>query len=245
MTELILSDITIMGEGYCVMGLEQISPNSFRSIRPFPPNAFAWREPFPFKRGDAVCFEPVPTLAKRPHIEDQQSNGLRNAGRSVNEDDLVERLRKAEVAADLAHLFDCPPQTSSQGGRALWVNPQEARRSICGCEYENVRFRLFPEPQGSNLRAELVLSSNERLSSIPVVDREWRRFVRALVGRIQRSNPLPLAERFLNQKISNRLCFATKRFARIGLPRPRADQHCWLMLDSLFPQPQDAWADEL
>lgn len=234
-----------MGEGYCVIGLEQVSPDSFRSSRPFPPNAFAWREPFPFKRGDAVCFEPVPTLAKRPHIEDQQSNGLRNAGRSVNEDDLVERLRKAEVAADLASLFECQPQAGSQGGRALWVNPQEARRSICGCEYENVRFRLFPEPQGFNLRAEVVLASNERLSSIPIVDREWRRFAAKLVQRIKRSDPLPLAERFMNRNIANKLCITPKRFVRIGLPRPRADQHCWLMLDSLFPQPQDAWADEL
>ena len=180
-----------------------------------------------------------------PHIEDQQSNGLRNAGRSVNEEKLIEDLRKAEVALDLAHLFDCQPQASSQGGRALWVNPQEAKRSICGCEYENVRFKLFPDPQGFKLRAELALTSGERLSSIPIVDRDWRQFVALLVGRITRSNPLPLAERFLNQKIGNRLCFARTRFARIGLPRPRSDQHCWLMLDSLFPQPQDIWAEDL
>lgn len=245
MKELILSDITLMGEGYCVIGLEQIADSSFRSTRPFPRNAFAWREPFPFKRGDAVYFEPIPTTARRPHIEDQRSDGLRNAGRFVNEDGLVECLRKAEVARDLQHLFDCQTQASAQGGRALWVNPEEARRSICGCEYENVRFRLFPEPQGFNLRAELVLASNERLSSVPIVDREWRRFAAKLVQRVKRSDPLPLAERFMNRNIANKLCSTTKRFVRIGLPRPRADRQCWLMLDSLFPQPEDAWADEL
>ena len=245
MTELILSDITVMGEGYCVIGLEQISPASFRSTRPMPPQGFAWREPFPFRRGDAAQFEPRPTVANRPHVEDQQCNGLCRTYREVSDETLLEDLRQAEIAEQLADLFGCQPQSSDQGGRAIWVKPDEAKRSICGCEYDNLRFRLFPEPEGFNLRAELVLRSNERLSSIPVVDREWRRFVRSLLERIRRSNPLPLAERFLNRKIADRLCFSEHRFVRIGLPRPRADQHCWLMLDSLFPQPQSAWADEL
>jgi hypothetical protein len=30
------------------------------------------------------------------------------------------------------------------------------------------------------------------------------------------------------------------RFARIGLARPNSGR-CWLMLDSLFPQPQESW----
>ncbi len=245
MRELILSDITVMGEGYCVIGLEQYPPNAFRSTRPFPPKAFAWREPFPFKRGDAVHFDPITTVAKRPHIEDQQCQSFQNAGRFLDEDKLVECLRKAEVSPDLEHLFECQPQTSMRGGRALWVNPQEAKRSICGCEYDNLKFRLYPEAGGFKLRSELLLSSNERLSSIPIVDREWRRFAVNLVQHIKRSDPLPLAERFLNRTVANKLCATTLRFARIGLPRPRDDQQCWLMLDSLFPQPKDAWLDEL
>lgn len=245
MKEIILSDITLMGEGYCVIGLEQDSPNSFRSTRPFPPTAFAWREPFPFKRGDAVRFDTIPTVAKQPHIEDQRCQDFQGAGRSLNEPELVECLRKAEVSSDLAHLFACQLQASTRGGRALWVNPQEAKRSICGCEYDNLRFRLFPEPDGLKLRAELVLGSNERLSSIPIVDREWRRFVAQLIQRIKRADPLPLAERFMNRSVSNKLCATPHRFARIGLPRPRENQQCWLMLDSLFPQPQDAWLDEM
>jgi hypothetical protein len=234
-----------MGAGYCVIGLEQTSPDSFCSTRPLPPKAFAWREPFPFKRGDSIYYEPVPTVAKRPHIEDQQCNGLQPTDRSLGEAELVECLRKAEFSSTLEYLFECQPQSSSGGGRAVWVNPQEARRSICGCEYDNIRFRLFPERDGFNLRAKLALASGERLDSIPIVDREWCRFAGSLVQRVKRSDPLPLAERFMNRSVANKLCATLKRFARIGLPRPRGDQQCWLMQDSLFPQPNSFWLDEI
>ncbi len=245
MPELILSDITVMGEGYCVIGLQKVSPDSFRSVRPMPPWGFAWREPFRSNRGDCVHFQSRPTTPTPPHMEDQRSYGLSPISGGVSEEELLDSLRKAEVSADLERLFSCQVQASAAGGRALYVNPQEAQRSICGCEYTNVRFRLFPEREGFNLRAELVLPSNERLSSIPIVDREWRRFANQLVGRIHRSNPLPLAERFLNWNVRNKLFAAPQRFARIGLPRPRGDNQCWLMLDSLFPQPQEPWLEEL
>lgn len=245
MLTLVLSDITVMGEGYCVIGLEEFSPQTFRSVRPMPPWGFAWREPFQFKRGDCVRLQPQPVPTTPPHVEDRKSQGLWAAGRSLAEGDLIECLKKAEVSKDLAHLFDCPVQTSPRGGRALWVHPADARRSICGCEFNNLRFRLFPEPDGFNLRAEIVLNSDERLSSIPIVDREWRRFASELVQRIKRSDPLPLAERFLNRSICDKLFGTPHRFARIGLPRPRGDQQCWLMLDSLFPQPSESWLDLL
>lgn len=176
MLEVILSDITVMGQGYCVIGLERLSPDSYRSVRPMPPQAFAWREPFPYSRGDCVCFDPVPTVVSPPHLEDQQSRGLIKTARSLNETQLIECLRKAEVSPDLEHLFGCQVQRSTQGGKAVWVKPNEARRSICGCEYDNVHFRLYPEPAGFSLRTEVLLRSNERLNSVPVVDREWRRF---------------------------------------------------------------------
>lgn len=245
MPELILSDITVMGEGYCVIGLEEVSPNSYHSVRPMPPWGFAWREPFPFKRGDRVRFQSRPTTVARPHLEDQKTSGLIGTGTSVDEDGLIQRLKEAEVAVDLQHLFACAIQSGSRGGGALWVNPPDAARSICGCEYENLRFRLFPEPPGFTLRAELLISSKERIPSIPIVDREWRRFVSLLVRRIQRSDPLPLAERFLNWSVGRQMLVTLQRFARIGLPRPKQDQPCWLMLDSLFPQPRDAWLDLL
>lgn len=245
MPELILSDITMMGPGYCVIGLEEVASDRFRSVRPMPPWGFAWREPFPFQRGDCVKFDGRLAPPVRPHIEDVRSRGLFATGRSLSDDDLVKCLRTAEVSENMEHLFDCPVQTSAQGGRALWVTPADAARSVCGCEYLNLRFRLFPEPGGVNVRAELTLCSNERVPSIPVVDREWRRFAGQLLQHIHRSDALSFAERFLNARIRNALLTDTQRFARIGLPRPREDQRCWLMLDSLFPQPDDSWFELL
>ncbi len=245
MPELILSDITIMGEGYCVIGLEQTSPDGYRSVRPMPPWGFAWREPFQFQRGACVHFRPRPTKVVPPHVEDTASYGLSQTPHCLNETQLIACLQKAEMATRLEELFACPVQVSSRGGRAMWVSPAEAKRSVCGCAYNNLRFRLLPEPGSFALRAELVLNSNERVSSIPVVDREWRRFVQRLIDRIHRSNPLPLAERFLNWSIRAKILAMPRQFARIGLPRPRQDQQCWLMLDSLFPQPEEAWLEML
>lgn len=243
MTELILSDITVMGPGYCVLGLEHVAPDSFHSIRPMPPWGFAWREPFPFRRGDRVNVHLRPAAAAPPHFEDRRSDGLRGIDPRVPEELLVQSLKKAEVSPNLESLFGCPVQAGSQGGRALWVEPSAARRSICGCEVENVRFRIFPESEGHTLRAEMLLPSNQRIPSIPVVDRNWRRFVGSLVERVRRESPLPLVERFLNRTIVPKILSSPLRFARIGLPRPRADRQCWLMLDSLFPQPEKSWPD--
>jgi hypothetical protein len=243
MIELILSDITVMGQGYCVIGLEQISPESFRSVRPMPPWGFAWRDPFPFRRGDHVTTTLRPVEVKAPHIEDQQSDGLRGMRARLSESDLVQILKKAEVTDSLEKLFDCLVQSGSRGGGALWVDPSSARRSICGCEYENLRFRVFPEREGYALRAEVALRSNQRIPSIPIVDRTWRRFTAALLRQVSRAEPLPLVERFLNRMILPKLLTSLQRFARVGLPRPRGDRQCWLMLDSLFPQPQKEWLD--
>jgi hypothetical protein len=233
MPELILSDITVMGPGYCVIGLEQISPAAFRSVRPMPPWGFAWREPFDHRRGDCVRFRGIParmTQPHVPHVEDQPSQGLLGTGRSLDEEALVECLRKAEVSTNLQELFGCTVELSSRGGR---------------CEYDNLRFRLFPDADGFALRAEVNLSSGERVTSIPIVDREWRRFVSQVLERVRRSDKLPFAERFLNKLVRERLLLGGYRWARIGLPRPRQDQQCWLMLDSLFSQPRESWLEAL
>jgi hypothetical protein len=243
MTELILSDITIMGQGYCVLGVEEVSDQTYRSIRPMPPCGFAWRDPFPFRRGDRVTSSLQTIETKAPHFEDRMSDGMRSLRARLNGTDLVHILKKAEVSENLEGLFGCAVHSGSQGGGALWVDPSSAKRSVCGCEYENFRFRVFPEPDGFTLRAELVLASNERVQSIPIVDRAWRRFVDALVKQVTRSEPLPLVERFLKRTILPKLLISLDRFARIGLPRPREDRQCWLMLDSLFPQPQKDWLD--
>lgn len=242
-TELILSDITIMGQGYCVIGLERSSAGEYRSMRPMPPWGFAWREPFPFRRGDRVTTSLQTIETKAPHFEDRKSDGMRGLRERLSDTDLVQIMKKAEVSENLEGLFGCAVHSGSQGGGALWVDPSSAKRSICGCEYENFRFRIFPELEGFALRAELVLRSNERVQSIPIVDRAWRRFVELLLGQVTRSEPLPLVERFLKRAIFPKLLTSLNRFARIGLPRPREDRHCWLMLDSLFPQPRKEWLD--
>jgi hypothetical protein len=201
MTELILSDITVMGPGYCVLGLERVSAQTFRSIRPMPPWGFAWREPFPFRRGDCADVRLQPTGVAAPHFEDRGSDGLRGTGRIISEELLVQYLKQAEASRNLEGLFGCPVQAGSHGGRALWVDPSVARRSICGCEYENLRLRLFPESEGYTLRAEMLACSSQRIQSIPIVDRDWRRFVDGLVKRVRRDAPLPLVERFMNRTI--------------------------------------------
>lgn len=244
MPELILSDITVMGQGYCVIGLERLASGAFRSIRPMPPWGFAWREPFPYKRGDCVRFRPTNGMSSAPHIEDQPCAGLEATPRSLNEEDLVASLRKAEVAADLEHLFGCEPRASTQGGKAVWVSSAEALRSICGCAYRNIWFRIYAEPEDFKLRAQLSLGTNERLESIPIVDRDWRQFVALLIENSGGLAEAAEAEWVLNHIVRARLLASPHRFLRIGLPRSRGDELCWLMLDSLFPQPKNSWLPE-
>lgn len=188
-----------------------------------------------------VRFLPAATLASPPHLEDQNTHGLAPAGEGVSELDLVVMLQGAEVSANLEGLFGCPLHTDSQAGNA-WVDPGSAKRSICGCDFRNIRFRVFGERGDPNLRAKLVLPSGETLNSLPVVDRDWRRFFDGLVQGRAQSGATPDPETFLNRSIRNELMRAPYGFARIGLARGRAkEDKCWLMLDSLFPQPNPAW----
>src|SRR5271167_4768353 len=149
-----------MRPGYCVIGLQQVSTECFRSVRPMPTLGFAWPEPFAFRRGDHVGLLWIGIRTERPHVEDVQSLGMTatgKPGKPLGDEALIECLRKAEFSPDLEHLFGCPARASQRGGGALWVNPAEAGRSIFGCEYENLRFRLFPEPNDFKLRAEMTL----------------------------------------------------------------------------------------
>src|SRR5579872_6881052 len=104
MRGLILSDITEMGTGLCVIGVEQVAQDSFRSVRPLPPRGYAWNKPFPHTRGNAVLFESAPTLPSPPHGEDQNTYGLRSGGQRLSESELVSLLKRAEVSADLEGL---------------------------------------------------------------------------------------------------------------------------------------------
>jgi hypothetical protein len=188
-----------------------------------------------------VRFIPAPTSASPPHLEDQNTYGLAPGGEGVGEVELVGMLQSAEVAADLEKLFGCELHTDTHGGNA-WVDPGSATRSICGCQFKNIRFRVFSDPGDANLRARLVLQSGETLNSLPVVDREWRRFLSALIHRSSESGVSPAPEGFLNRSIWGKLMRAPYRFARVGLARGKQmEGKCWLMLDSLFPQPNAAW----
>jgi len=241
MRELILSDITVMRPGYCVIGLERVAQGAFRSVRPMPRRVAAWPNTFPYSRGSIVRFVPAPTSASPPHLEDQNTHGLAPAGEGVGELELVVMLQSAEVSANLEGLFGCELRTDTQGGNA-WVDPGSATRSICGCDFRNIRFRVFGDPGDLNLRAKLVLPSGETLNSLPVVDRDWRGFFNGLVQCRSESRITPDPEIILNRSIRRELMRAPYGFARIGLARAKPNEgKCWLMLDSLFPQPNAAW----
>ncbi len=241
MRELILSDITLMGPGYCVIGLERVAENAFRSVRPLPPKSHAWPNTFPYGRGSTVRFIPAPTSASPPHLEDQNTHGLVSGGGCAGEVEMVVMLQKAEVSTDLEKLFGCELHTDTHGGNG-WVDPGSASRSICGCEFKNIRFRVFSDPGDVNLRARLVLPSGETLNSLPIVDRDWRRFLNDFLQHSTESRIVRDLETFLNRSIGRELMRAPYGFARIGLARGwRNEGKCWLMLDSLFPQPKTEW----
>jgi hypothetical protein len=143
-TELLISEITLMGPGFCVLGLERAT-QGFRSLRPIPRNSFSWA-PFAYKRGDRVAFDLsyIPTVP--PHTEDRLAGNHRSLG-SLGEGELLQRLKQAEVADSLKDLFGCPVRPSPRGGDAVYVCPNEAKRSVCGCAITAVAFsfRFFPK----------------------------------------------------------------------------------------------------
>lgn len=235
-----------MGPGYCVIGIEQVSPGSFRSVRPFPPaRGFAWREPFPHKRSDLVHGRFIPvTKARPPHTEDCQSLGLKRTGRSLGEAELVSALKQAEVTSGFEEMFGCAIVVPNSRGNC-WIPSGQGTRSVCGCEVKNIRFRIFQDPGRLTLRARLVCSSGERLETLPVVDREWVALLHRLVDHYKDHHAVFRAEKFLNGVLRRELMNSPNLFARIGLARGTQDEKCWLMLDSLFPQPTDSWFDIL
>jgi hypothetical protein len=242
--ELILSDITVMGQGHCVIGLEQTAQGAFHSVRPMPQRSHAWPAFFPYGRGSIIRFSAAATPVSPPHLEDQNTHGLAPSGEEVGEVKLVEMLRRAEVSANLQELFGSQLRLDTQGGNA-WADPNSATRSICGCDFRNIRFRVYSERGEVSLRAKLLLPSGEVLNSLPIVDREWRRFFNEFVRHSSQTGNPPDLETLLNQSIRSQLMQAPSRFARIGLARGRPEEaKCWLMLDSLFPQPNAAWLSQ-
>jgi len=117
--------------------------------------------------------------------------------------------------------------------------PQEAKRSICGCETQNLRLEIY----ANELRATLALPSGEVLRDLPVVDRDWRDFIDAALSPTRGANRRARLDRFLNSQFHHKIMSCPHHFIRFGLTRPYHD-YCWLMLDTLFPLPRLEWLKE-
>lgn len=222
-----------------MIGLEGIDER-FRSVRPIPRSSYAWNK-FPYGRGDHVAFDLSAMLVVPPHVEDRLAGNDKKRG-SVAEVELVKCLRQAEVATSVKELFGCDVHASPYGGAAVYVDPQDGKRSICGCEVESVRFSLKFFPR---LRAALALKSGESLQSLPIVDVDWFGFAVG-IGNQVKDNPnfLRKLQSFFDSFVRDEIMSSQIRFARIGLARPDRDGFCWLMLDSLFPRPKKEWLQQ-
>jgi len=240
MAELILSELTRMGQGFCVIGLETQGAG-YRSLRPLPARSYAWSLAWPHCRGEYLRFELSADAGSAPHVEDRKSSGWVHRIGQRTEAELVSALRAAEVAERLPELFGCEPSVNRFAAGAGWVHPQQATRSICGCDFRGIRFgwRL------GRWRAELGLPSGDVLSGLPIVDHDWNNFLEAAAERAGPVNHEQRLRRFLNDPIARRLCESDMRFARLGLARPNPHQQCWIMLDSLFPLPRTEWLEAL
>jgi len=236
MTELILSDITRMGPGFCIIGLEAI-PRGYRSIRPLPRFSHAWPPTLRHRRGWRVQCELSTIPVAAPHVEDRFSTGVLKKVGEVPEEDLVRCLLQAEVAEHVRDLFGCLLQ-ENRTGRGFSAEPREAARSICGVELQNIRFVVAKERE-NEIRAELLFRDGARLE-LPLVDSVWREFIETALTQMTRANKEQRVHRFLHSWLPARMLAHAKLFARIGLTRPFMEK-CWLMLDSLFPQPQAEW----
>jgi len=234
--ELLISEVTRMNDGFCVIGLERTGEH-YRSVRPMPRHGYAWRS-FPYRRADKVAFELLAAVAVPPHAEDRGTAIHRKVG-FVSESELVGSLQQAEAASSLQGMFGCDVRVSRRGGDAVYVLPTEAARSICGCEIASIRFTFHFYPK---IRARVVLSSGERLQSLPLVDADWSEFIEVLAKQVEDQVRMRsrLEERF-ESFVYPQLQSSRFRFVRIGLSRPDREGLCWFMLDSLFPLPKKSW----
>ncbi|HKI10736.1 MAG TPA: hypothetical protein VKA02_01385 [Candidatus Acidoferrum sp.] len=238
MAELLLSEITRMSDGFCVIGLER-NGEHFRSLRPLPRRGYAWRS-FPYRRADKVAFEFLAAVAIPPHTEDRGTANDRKVG-FVSESELVGSLRQAEVAPSVKGMFGCDVHVSRRGGEAIYVVPAEATRSICGCDIASIRFTFHFYPK---IRATVVLKSGERLESLPLVDADWTEFINVLAE--QMDDPVRIRSRLdglFKSLVYPQIQSSPFRFVRIGLCRPDREGLCWFMLDSLFPLPKKSWLE--
>jgi hypothetical protein len=235
-TKLLITEITRMGPASCVIGLQR-DKEKIQSIRPVPAGANSWLH-FPHQRGDILECALAPLPAAKPHIEDRTATRGFQKSSSVAEAETVSYLRKAEMANSVPDLFGCRIHENKKGA-GLHAAPQEAKRSICGCETQNLRLELY----ANELRATLALPSGEVLRDLPVVDRDWRDFIDAALAPGRGANRTARLERFLNSQFHYKIMSCPYHFIRLGLTRPFHDL-CWLMLDTLFPLPRPEWLEE-
>lgn len=241
MPELLISEITRMADGNCVIGLARRS-SGFYSLRPMPRVGFAWH-PFPYRRADRVNFELSLIPLAAPHLEDRHAGSHSRLGAGT-ETELVDCLKQAEVATSIQGLFGCNVNPSPHGGPAVYVKPAEGKRSIAGCTLENINFSFGFYPQ-RNIRVTLRLEAGDRLDSLPLVDHDWLRFADHLWEQSQgTANVQQRLQTFFNRTIREHILSSPAPFARIGLTRPDEGSLCWLMLDSVFPLPKKKWAEE-
>lgn len=236
MTKLLITEITRMGPAFCVIGLQR-EKEKIQSIRPVSMTS-GWMN-FPYMRGDILECSLVTLSPTKPHIEDRFSTQDFRKSSVISEEESVTFLRKAEYSESLSGLFGCTVHENKKGS-GLYAIPSEARRSICGCDTQNLRLELC----ANELRATLVLKSGEVLRDLPVVDRDWRDFVDAALAPGRGANRASRLERFLNSKFHYKIMSCPHHFIRLGLTRPFHDL-CWLMLDTLFPLPKKEWLEEL
>ncbi len=236
MTKLLITEITRMGPAFCVIGLQRENAK-IQSIRPLPSSANGWIH-FPQQRGDILDFSLTPFPGAAPHVEDRVSTRGFEKSSTVPEAETVSYLRKAEMAHSLPELFGCSIHENKKGS-GLFAMPQEAQRSICGCETQNLRLELY----ANELRATLALPSGEALRDLPVVDRDWRDFIEASLSPGRGANLAARLDRFLNSQFHYKIMSCPHHFIRLGLTRPFHDL-CWLMLDTLFPLPRPEWLEE-
>ncbi len=236
MTKLLITDITRMGAAFCVIGLEH-EGSAIRSLRPLPPKGWGWPN-FPYRRGDILEFNLMNLPCEKPHLEDRISTrGMRKV-RQVSDPEVVKYLRRAECADCLKDLFGCGVH-ENRSGRGVFVPQGAGNRSICGCISQNLRM----ERVGKELRAAVTLPAGESLRDIPVVDRDWNIFVEAALIPSRGANLLQRLQRFLDSQFDQKVLSCAHHFVRLGVTRPRPNR-CWIMLDTLFPLPEDAWLEE-
>jgi len=236
-SKLLITEITRMGPGFCVIGLERQGA-ALRSIRPMPPAGYAWTS-FPHQRGEVLRFTLSTVAATAPHLEDRKSQGILGCDGRAKGVKVCELLRQAEVADCLAQMFGAAVMERRHGGN-IFLEPGTGTRSICGCEFSNLRFHR----DGEDVKVSLTLPSGETMRSLPLVDRDWRLFIDRAAAAIQGANRAQRLKRFLDRFCRDRVLCDANRFARIGLSRP-FEEACWFMLDTLFPLPEDAWLKEI